>query len=100
MLAQPISSLNDLATRFASFRGHNMAKAGLELAYIDLLAQLTNQSLSRMIGGTRAHHVRSSGAPRRTNAGLRRIARDDTLASLDRPCDAGAELLGARLHDQ
>src|SRR5437868_3698785 len=54
MLAQPISSLNDLATRFASFRGHNMAKAGLELAYIDLLAQLTNQSLSRMIGGTRA----------------------------------------------
>jgi o-succinylbenzoate synthase len=54
MLAQPVASLNDLATRFASFRGHNMAKAGLELAYIDLLAQLTNQSLSRMIGGTRA----------------------------------------------
>ena len=54
MLAQPISSLNDLVARFASFRGHNMAKAGLELAYIDLLAQLTNQSLSRMIGGTRS----------------------------------------------
>jgi O-succinylbenzoate synthase len=54
MLAQPVTSLNDLATRFASFRGHNMAKAGLELAYVDLLAQVTNQSLSRMIGGTRS----------------------------------------------
>ncbi|HJP92123.1 MAG TPA: o-succinylbenzoate synthase [Pyrinomonadaceae bacterium] len=54
MLDHPIANLNDLATRFASFRGHNMAKAGLELAYVDLLAQVSNQSLSRMIGGTRA----------------------------------------------
>jgi len=39
VLDGPISSLPDLAKRFAPFRGHNMAKAGLELAYMDLLAQ-------------------------------------------------------------
>src|SRR6185369_15880856 len=32
ILARPVDDLNDLASRFASFRGHNMAKAGLELA--------------------------------------------------------------------
>ena len=53
MLTQPVAGLNDLATRFASFRGHNMAKAGLELAYMDLLSQVSNRSLSKMIGGTR-----------------------------------------------
>ena len=53
MLSQPVTSLNDLATRFASFRGHNMAKAGLELGYMDLLSQVSNQSLSKTIGGTR-----------------------------------------------
>ncbi|HEU5235524.1 MAG TPA: o-succinylbenzoate synthase, partial [Pyrinomonadaceae bacterium] len=34
-------------------RGHNMARAGLELAYMDLLARATGTSLSRFIGGTR-----------------------------------------------
>ncbi|HWF88186.1 MAG TPA: o-succinylbenzoate synthase, partial [Pyrinomonadaceae bacterium] len=38
---------------FARFRGHNMAKAGLELAYMDLLAQARQQSLSTLIGGER-----------------------------------------------
>ncbi|HYK20896.1 MAG TPA: o-succinylbenzoate synthase [Pyrinomonadaceae bacterium] len=54
MLTQPVTGLNDLTTRFASFRGHNMAKAGLELAYMDLLSQVSNRSLSKTIGGTRA----------------------------------------------
>jgi len=53
VLAKPVSSLTDLSSRFASFRGHNMAKAGLELAYMDLLARATGTSLSRLIGGTR-----------------------------------------------
>jgi O-succinylbenzoate synthase len=35
----------------AQFRGHNMAKAGLELAFMDLLAQASGQSLSALIGG-------------------------------------------------
>lgn len=54
MLGKPIADLDDLAARFISFRGHNMAKAGLELAYMDLLAQITGQSLSELIGGTRS----------------------------------------------
>lgn len=53
MLDEPITSLQDLAKRFAPFRGHNMAKAGLELAYMDLLAQVNKQSLSTLIGGER-----------------------------------------------
>lgn len=55
MLAEPIAGLDDLAGRFARFRGHNMAKAGLELAYMDLLAQINKQSLATLIGGERKH---------------------------------------------
>ena len=54
MLSQPLSGLSDLVARFAPFRGHNMAKAGLELGYMDLLARTRGQSLSQLIGGTRA----------------------------------------------
>ncbi|HEY8224087.1 MAG TPA: o-succinylbenzoate synthase [Pyrinomonadaceae bacterium] len=54
MLSEPVIDLNDLAARFATFRGHNMAKAGLELAYLDLLARTRRQSLSELIGGERA----------------------------------------------
>jgi o-succinylbenzoate synthase len=53
LMSQPIAHLSELAGRFAQFRGHNMAKAGLELAYMDLLARLTNQPLSALLGGTR-----------------------------------------------
>src|SRR6266536_4399327 len=53
MLSRPVANLADLATRFATYRGHNMAKAGLELAYMDLLARTRGQSLSHLIGGTR-----------------------------------------------
>ena len=53
ILSKPLTGLLDLSTRFASVRGHNMAKAGLELAYVDLLAQSTGQSLSQLIGGRR-----------------------------------------------
>lgn len=54
MLARPVAHVADLSGRFASVRGHNMAKAGLELAYIDLLARARSQSLSQLIGGKRA----------------------------------------------
>jgi O-succinylbenzoate synthase len=54
MISDRVADLTDLATRFSSFRGHNMAKAGLELAYMDLLGQVTGQSLSQLIGGTRS----------------------------------------------
>lgn len=52
LVAEPITGLDELAKRLSSFRGHNMAKAGLELAYMDLLAQVRQQSLSALIGGT------------------------------------------------
>ena len=53
LLDEPLMDLNDLAQRFSRFRGHNMAKAGLELAFMDLLAQVNNTSLSSLIGGER-----------------------------------------------
>jgi o-succinylbenzoate synthase len=53
LLTDPISDLDDLARRLAPFRGHNMAKAGLELAFMDLLARTKQQSLSALINGGR-----------------------------------------------
>src|SRR6476659_9112687 len=51
LLTEPVRDLDDLAQRLAPFRGHNMAKAGLELAFMDLLAQVKQQSLSTLLGG-------------------------------------------------
>lgn len=53
LLDEPLTDLNDVAKRLSVFRGHNMAKAGLELAFMDLLAQVNNRSLSSLIGGER-----------------------------------------------
>lgn len=53
LMAKPVTDLEDLAARFAQFKGHNMAKAGLELAYLDLVARMQNKSLSELVGGTR-----------------------------------------------
>ena len=53
LMAAPLYSLAELATRFSRFKGHNMAKAGLELAFVDLLARIQDKSLSELIGGTR-----------------------------------------------
>ena len=54
LMSDRVTNLTDIAIRFSPFRGHNMAKAGLELAYMDLLARLSGQSLSQLIGGTRS----------------------------------------------
>ena len=51
LLTGPISDLQDLGKRLSIFRGHNMAKAGLELAFMDLMAQIKQQSLSALLGG-------------------------------------------------
>jgi O-succinylbenzoate synthase len=51
LVNQPLRGLDDLVRRLSPFRGHNMAKAGLELAFMDLLAQVNEQSLSAFIGG-------------------------------------------------
>lgn len=51
ILARPLNGLGDLGERFSGFRGHNMAKAGLELAFVDLLSQLKQQPLWQLLGG-------------------------------------------------
>jgi len=53
VIGQDISGIDDLIQRGARVRGHNMAKAGLEFAFWDLLAQARGVSLSKMLGGTR-----------------------------------------------
>lgn len=51
LLIGRVSTLDELARRMNPFRGHNMAKAGLELAFMDLLAQVNEVPLSTLIGG-------------------------------------------------
>lgn len=51
LLTQPVKDINDLARRLSPFRGHNMAKAGLELAFMDLLAQANGLPLANLLGG-------------------------------------------------
>src|SRR5215468_10572092 len=53
LMSRPVTGLNDLAERFSHFKGHNMAKAGLEAAYVHILAQMWDQSLSGLIEGNR-----------------------------------------------
>jgi O-succinylbenzoate synthase len=52
LLDGPLKSLADLAGRFGAVRGHPMARAGLELAYVDLVARLRGESLARVLGGS------------------------------------------------
>jgi O-succinylbenzoate synthase len=56
ILGREIRDLADLASRLAAFRGHPMAKAGIELAFVDLVARLRGEPIARVIGGVR-HHV-------------------------------------------
>lgn len=54
LFGRPLRSLAELAERLGRFRGHPMAKAGLELAFVDLAARLRGEPLWRALGGTRA----------------------------------------------
>jgi O-succinylbenzoate synthase len=56
ILGQEIKDLADLTARFGAFRGHPMAKAGIELAFVDLVARLRGEPIARVIGGVR-HEV-------------------------------------------
>ncbi len=47
------NSAEELAQRFVSIRGHNMAKAALENALWEIEAQQKGASLSELVGGTR-----------------------------------------------
>lgn len=53
ILGRPLKDLADVASRLGAFRGHPMAKAGIELAFVDLVARLRGESIARVIGGVR-----------------------------------------------
>ncbi|HZR23892.1 MAG TPA: o-succinylbenzoate synthase [Vicinamibacterales bacterium] len=54
LLHGELRSLDDFTRRLARFRGHPMARAGLDLAWMDLVARLHHRPLSELLGGTRA----------------------------------------------
>src|SRR5215471_13455750 len=53
ILGSEIDDLAHLAMRLGAFRGHPMAKAGIELAFVDLVARLRGEPVARLIGGER-----------------------------------------------
>lgn len=53
VLGQDITSAEELQARLKPIRGHPMAKAGLEAAFWDMLAQAKNVSLAQLLGGTK-----------------------------------------------
>lgn len=53
LLGQDVETPADVVARFKRVRGHPMARAGLENAVWDLLAQAQGVSLVSMLGGTR-----------------------------------------------
>ena len=53
LLGRPLTSVHDVAAALRRFKGHQMAKAGLELAFMDLAARSRGSSISQAIGGTR-----------------------------------------------
>ncbi len=53
LLSRTLSSVDDVAAALRQFKGHPMAKAGLELAFMDLAARSRGVSIREAIGGTR-----------------------------------------------
>jgi O-succinylbenzoate synthase len=53
VLGREIRDVADLASRLGAFRGHPMAKAGIELAFVDLAARLRGEPIASVIGGVR-----------------------------------------------
>lgn len=53
LLSRPVTHPGDVARRLAAYRGHAMAKAGVEGAVWDLWARRRGMSLSRALGGVR-----------------------------------------------
>jgi len=53
LIGTEIASPNDLPERLSPIRGHQMAKAGLEMALWDLLGKRQERSLRDLLGGTR-----------------------------------------------
>jgi O-succinylbenzoate synthase len=54
LLGQDVSDAIDFQQRVASIRGHNLAKAGVEMALWDLLGKRQGKCLRELLGGQRA----------------------------------------------
>ena len=53
VLGQRISNVGDFISLLAHFKGHNMARAGLEMALWDLMGKAEGKSLRQLLGGRR-----------------------------------------------
>ena len=53
LLGQEIADIADLQRQMAHVKGHQMAKAGLELALWDLTGRMKGRSLRELLGGAR-----------------------------------------------
>jgi len=53
LLGKDITGVNEAIAGYSKVRGHMMAKAGIEAALWDAFAKAKNNSLSKMLGGTR-----------------------------------------------
>jgi O-succinylbenzoate synthase len=53
VMDDPIADVQSYRDRISHYRGHNLAKAGLEMAIWDWLGKVSGQSLSSMLGGVR-----------------------------------------------
>lgn len=51
VLGRELETIDDLLTALNPFRGHPMARAGLEMALWDLIGRARGESLQRMLGG-------------------------------------------------
>jgi O-succinylbenzoate synthase len=51
VLGDPIEDVQSYRDRISHYRGHNLARAGLEMAIWDWLGKASDQSLSSMLGG-------------------------------------------------
>lgn len=53
LLGAPLEDLAAVAQRLNRFRGHPMARAGIELAFVDLVARLRGEPVAGLIDGVR-----------------------------------------------
>jgi len=53
ILGQDVKNAEDFQQRVSGIRGHNLAKAGVEMALWDLLGKRKNESLRELLGGVR-----------------------------------------------
>jgi O-succinylbenzoate synthase len=51
VLGQPLETVEDLSRCLSAYKGHPMARAGLEMAFWDLRAQAKGKSLAALLGG-------------------------------------------------